>query len=413
MQKATELDSQSKTFRNLFHLPKQVYLCGNSLGLQPKLTETLIKQELQVWQERGVQGHFDHPYNRPWVRVDDYVRPQMASIVGAQVKEVVVMNSLTVNLHLLLVSFYKPTKTRFKIIMEAKAFPSDYFCLESQVKFYGYDPKDAIVQVEPAPGKYTLTTEEILSVVEKYGDETALVLFSGVQYYTGQLFDIKQITLAAAQKGCKVGWDLAHAVGNVGLELHAWNVDFAVWCSYKYLNSGPGGVGGAFVHEKYHHLNLSRFAGWWGSDPKTKFEMDLEFKGIEDANGYRLSNPCVLAVTALKASLDVFSQTTMSELVLKSRQLTGFMEDLVDSLLPKTKVEIITPRNPLERGCQLSLLFKGDGVMEKVFGYLNENGVIVDDRKPNVIRISPAPLYNTFEDVYKAIELIRQALEVD
>ncbi|KAJ3303245.1 hypothetical protein HDV03_004072 [Kappamyces sp. JEL0829] len=353
-----------------------VYLCGNSLGLQPKETRRLLNEELDVWAAGGVTGHFRHRHNRPWVSIDEVAIGPSARIVGAKDHEVAVMNTLTANLHFLMVPFYRPTPGRFKIIMEAKAFPSDYFALESQVQYHGLDPTTAIVQVAPKPGEYTLQTKDILQTIAEHGDTTALVLFSGVQYYTGQYFDIPAITKAAHDKGCIVGWDLAHAVGNIALQLHDWDVDF----------------------------------GWWGTNEEVKFEMDLTFRPIPGAKGFRLSNPSVLTTVALKASLDVFGKTTMAELSVRSRQLTGYLEFLVDSLLPKTKVQIITPRDETQRGCQLSLLFPHPGDMMKVFHYISARGVICDERKPDVIRVAPAPLYNNFEDVWRCVDLIRKAI---
>ncbi|KAJ3368156.1 hypothetical protein HDU91_000788 [Kappamyces sp. JEL0680] len=329
-----------------------VYLCGNSLGLQPKETRRLLNEELDVWAAGGVTGHFRHRHNRPWVSIDEVAIGPSARIVGAKDHEVAVMNTLTANLHFLMVPFYRPTPGRFKIIMEAKAFPSDYFALESQVQYHGLDPKTAIVQVAPKPGEYTLQTKDILQTIAEHGDTAALVLFSGVQYYTGQYFDIPAITKAA--------------------------------------------------HDKP--------AGWWGTNEEVKFEMDLTFRPIPGAKGFRLSNPSVLTTVALKASLDVFGKTTMAELSVRSRQLTGYLEFLVDSLLPKTKVQIITPRDETQRGCQLSLLFPHPGDMMKVFHYISARGVICDERKPDVIRVAPAPLYNNFEDVWRCVDLIRKAI---
>jgi kynureninase len=294
--------------------------------------------------------------------------------------------------------------------MEAKSFPSDYFAFESQVKFHGFDPADAIIQVEPKPGSYILQTQDILEVIERHGDEIALILFSGVQFYTGQYFDIATITKAGHDKGCIVGWDLAHAVGNVHLKLHEWEVDFAAWCSYKYLNSGPGGIGGAFVHEKHAVNTFPRFAGWWGSTDEGKFDMELNFKCIPGAAGYRLSNPSVLTVIALKASLDVFEKTSMEQLCAKSKDLTGYLERLLDSKIPKDQVKIITPADPKQRGCQLSLLF-AEGLMLKVFNHLCNVGIVCDERKPNVIRVAPAPLYNTFQDVWIFVNELKKALQ--
>ncbi|KAI9353349.1 pyridoxal phosphate-dependent transferase [Zopfochytrium polystomum] len=364
-----------------------VYMIGNSLGLQPKNTRKLLNEELDAWAERGVNAHFDHPHGRPWVSIDDTVTEESAKIVGAKTSEVAIMNSLTANLHFMMVSFYRPTATRFKIIMEAKAFPSDYFAFSSQVQFHGLDPKDAIIEVHPRDGEFTLRTEDILEIIEREGDSTALVLFSGVQFYTGQRFDFKRITDAGHAKGAVVGFDLAHAVGNVELELHEWNVDFACWCTYKYLNAGPGGIG--------------TFSGWWGSDPSSKFAMDNVFRAVPGALGYRLSNPSVVSTVSLLGSLQVFAKTSIKALRQKSLLLTGYLELLLDQLGPNPGFKIITPRKPEERGCQLSLLFD-EGTME---------GNLYGARRPDVIRISPAPLYCTFQDVRETVAALADTLK--
>ncbi|KAJ3292477.1 hypothetical protein HDU76_007162 [Blyttiomyces sp. JEL0837] len=387
-----------------------VYMIGNSLGLQPVRTKKLLNEELDVWAERGVNGHFDHPHNRPWVSIDDNVTEQSAKIVGAKLSEVAIMNSLTANLHFLMVSFYKPTQTRHKIIMEAKAFPSDYFAFASQVKFHGFNPKESIIEISPREGEFSLRMDDILDVIEREGESVALVLFSGVQFYTGQFFDLRRITEAGHAKGAVVGFDLAHAAGNVPLRLHDWGVDFAAWCSYKYLNAGPGGIGGAFVHEKHAKADVQRFAGWWGSDPATKFAMDNVFRPIEGAQSYRVSNPSVVSTVSLLGSLQVFEQTTMDALRAKSLQLTAYLEILLDSLGPNPGFKVITPRDPFSRGCQLSLLFD-EGTMEEVFLGMSMRGVLADERRPDVIRISPAPLYCTFEDVLLVVEALKGALK--
>ncbi|ORY53481.1 kynureninase [Rhizoclosmatium globosum] len=386
-------------------------MIGNSLGLQPVATRKLINEELDVWADRGVNGHFDHPLNRPWVSVDDNVLEQSARIVGAKsTSEVAIMNTLTSNLHFLLVSFYRPTPLRYKIIMEAKAFPSDFFAFASQTTFHGFDPKDAIIEVKPRDGEFTLRIEDIVDVIRKEGDKVALVLFSGVQYYTGQFFDLKRITEEGHAIGARVGFDLAHAAGNVPLQLHDWNVDFAAWCTYKYLNGGPGNIGGLFVHSKFDGEKFPRLAGWWGSDPATKFTMDNQFHGIPGAAGYRLSNPSVLAVTSLLGSLQTFEKTSMQELRERSLLLTGYLEHLLLELhKSKPHFKIITPSDPEQRGCQLSVLFE-PGQMERVFEALLNRGIVCDERRPDVIRISPAPLYCTFEDVWKTVDGLKEVL---
>ncbi|KAI8904799.1 pyridoxal phosphate-dependent transferase [Gorgonomyces haynaldii] len=414
MQQARDLDAQHPNLRAQFHIPVQngkeiVYFVGNSLGLQPKITQELVDQELQVWRESAVVGHHAHKYNRRWVDIDEHLLEESAKIVGAQVPEVAIMNTLTVNLHLMMVSFYRPTPKRFKILMEHRSFPSDYFAIASQVQMHNLDPASAIIQVKPREGEYCLRTEDILEIIQNSGDEIALILFSGVQYYTGQYFDIPTITKKGQEKGCFVGWDLAHAVGNVHLKLHEWQVDFACWCTYKYLNSGPGNIGGAFIHEKHHGSNLKRLAGWWGQNPETKFDMTNEFEPIPGANGYRLSNPSVLCCISLYGSLQVFKQTSMEALVARSKLLTGYLESQLLAL-ESDKIKIITPSDPKQRGAQLSVLFLNDDMMN-VFEGLQRQGIHVDERKPNVIRVSPAPLYNTFEDIYKFVTALKQLLQ--
>ncbi|KAJ3300171.1 hypothetical protein HK104_003781 [Borealophlyctis nickersoniae] len=386
-----------------------IYLCGNSLGLQPVHTKKLVDEELEMWAERGVNGHFDHPLNRPWVSIDDTVIEESAKIVGANPSEVAIMNSLTANLHFLLVAFYRPSQTRFKILIEGKAFPSDYYAVESQIRFHGYDPASALIEIHPRPNEHTLRTEDILSRIEKEGDSVALILFSGVQYYTGQFFPLHQIAAAGRAKGCVVGFDLAHAVGNVPLRLHDWDVDFACWCTYKYLNAGPGGIGGAFVHERHAKTDLQRFAGWWGTDPATKFDMANIFHPIPGAASFRVSNPNVLATVSLLGSLQVFSKTSTEDLRAKSVLLTGYLETLLDGITPKA-FTILTPRDPAERGCQLSLLFEG-GIMMDVFEDLKNAGVVCDERKPDVIRVAPVPLYSRFGDVHQFVRVLRASVE--
>ncbi|XJO76411.1 hypothetical protein BDV3_006936 [Batrachochytrium dendrobatidis] len=382
--KVATVSSNPQDLNDDVALQECVYLCGNSLGLQPLSTRKLINEELDVWQESGVHGHFRHRFERPWVSIDDHVIQESCNIVGAEHNEVVIMNSLTANLHFLMVPFYRPTSQRFKILLEHHAFPSDHFALETQAAFHGYDPKKALIQQHPRSGEFSIRTEDILETIEKHGDEIALVLFSGLQYYTGQWFDMPTITAAAKAKGCIVGWDLAHAVG---------------------------GIGGAFIHNKHiGNTDLKRFAGWWGSDPQTKFDMNNSYSPIMGANSYRLSNPCVLAVVSLYASLNVFAKTSMTELRKKSLLLTGYLEMLLDDL-QSPLLQIITPRDSCQRGCQLSLLFTSSEVAQRVFCRLDERGVVCDERKPDVIRIAPTPLYNTFADVHKFVNIMASALE--
>lgn len=399
-------------FRERFHFPQHegkdvVYFCGNSLGLQPKSTGYLMQSELEDWARFGVEGHF-HARN-PWFSYHQDFSASLARIVGAKPDEVVAMNSLTVNLHLLMVSFYKPTKKRHKIIMEAGAFPSDQYAVETQVKMHGYQPEEAIIEVSPREGEHTIHHEDILAAIKEAGSSLALVLFGGVNYYTGQLFNIKDITRAAHRVGAYAGFDLAHAVGNVSLLLHDWSVDFACWCSYKYLNSGPGGVAGAFVHE--HHGNnpkTFRLAGWWGNDEAERFKMKKGFHPRPGAASWQMSNAPIFNMVAHRASLDIFDKAGLPTLREKSLQLTGYLEWLLKQIthLPFT---IITPDNPDERGCQLSLLFHERG--REVFDALTSAGVVADWREPNVVRIAPVPLYNCFYDCFRFYEVLSNMKE--
>jgi kynureninase len=412
---ANEMDRSDPLhhFKDLFFYPKidgkaAIYLCGNSLGLQPKSVRDEVHQELQNWSELGVEGHFSG--TNPWVTARLRSKPMLAEIVGAKPEEVVAMGSLTANLHFLLVSFYQPTKVRFKILMESDAFPSDRYMLESQVRFHGLNPKDAIIEVSPRAGEKTLRTEDILQTIKDYGNELALIMMSGIQYYTGQLFDLPKITRAGKSVGAVVGFDLAHAAGNVPLRLHEWEVDFAAWCSYKYLNSGPGNVAGIFVHKKHgDQPELKRLAGWWGHDEHTRFAMDGPFKAMPGADGWLLSNDNVLGLAAHQASLEIFSRAGMANLRRKSELLTGYLEFLIRQIIHDYPIEIITPQNPEERGCQLSILFQKGG--KEIFDGLYDHGVIGDWRNPNVIRLAPTPLYNGFVEVYTVAKLLERLLE--
>ncbi|PPQ75419.1 hypothetical protein CVT24_012985 [Panaeolus cyanescens] len=400
-----------------------VYLCGNSLGLLSKSSAALVQEELQVWGTRAVLGHFDHPDNRPWTKCTDEVNALLAEVVGANEIEVACMGTLTNNLHLMMDSFYKPTATRYKILCEAKAFPSDQYAFASQALAHGLDPATTIIEVSPRPGEFTLREEDILATIDKEGDSIALVLFSGIQYYTGQWFPIESITRKAQEKGCICGWDLAHAAGNVPLSLHDWNVDFAVWCTYKYINSGPGGIAGLFVHEKWHEIEQPKFAGWWGHELSTRFKMPPKFSPIKGAQGFQQSNPSVLAVVSLLGSLRVFKKAGMiGPLRERSLKLTGALDQMLrqskyfvapevfDKQSTKPGFTIITPSEPSQRGAQLSLLFTGSDIMVKVFDYLVKNGVIGDEREPDVIRLAPAPLYNTLKDCEHAVAILEEAL---
>lgn len=402
-----------KQFRSRFYIPQHngadaVYLTGNSLGLQPRSTETYIKQELEDWAQLGVEGHFDA--RKPWMPYHEQFAQQLASLTGSLPDEVVAMNQLTVNLHLLMVSFYRPTKERFKIICEAKAFPSDQYAIESQVKFHGFDPAEAIVEVVPRTGEHTLRQEDILAVIKEHGAQTALVLFGGVNYYTGQVLDMKGITVAGHEAGALVGFDLAHAVGNITLRLHDWQVDFACWCSYKYLNSGPGGVAGAFVHEKHiTDTSVPRFAGWWGYRKSTRFKMEKGFDPIPTAEGWQLSNAPVLSMAAHKASLDIFEEAGWDKLEAKRLQQNVFLDQVLKEAGERFhgQLEIITPTETAQRGCQVSMLVHKNG--RAVFDNLTKAGVIADWREPDVIRIAPVPLYNSFEDIWKFGHLLQEA----
>jgi kynureninase len=392
-------------YRNEFHFPTfhengVVYFTGNSLGLQPKRTKEYILQELEDWAKWGVEGHFDA--RNPWFSYHELLTNKAAKIVGALDKEVVITHSLTTNLHLLMVSFYRPEGKRYKILCEGKAFPSDQYALESQVKFHGYDPKEAIIEIFPREGEHLIREEDILSSIEKQGDEIALIMIGGVNYYTGQLFDMKTITAAGHKVGAVVGFDLAHAAGNVEMHLHDWDVDFAAWCTYKYLNSSPGGVSGMFVHERHaNNPNLPRFAGWWGHDKDVRFKMEPGFRPMEGAEGWQLSNAPILGMAAHLASLTIFDEVGMKAISQKRDDLTAYLEFIINAISAsseKVNFEIITPSDKTKRGAQLSILAHGQG--KDLFDALTKSGVVADWREPNVIRVAPAPLYNSYEDVY-------------
>ncbi|KAI5853063.1 pyridoxal phosphate-dependent transferase [Morchella snyderi] len=390
-----------------------IYLCGHSLGLQPKATRALLNEELTIWATRGVQGHFKHPLSRPWVSADEEITRHMAGVVGALPTEVAVMGTLTNNIHNLLASFYRPDRSgkgRRKIIIEGKAFPSDHYAIESQIRWHGLDPADALVTIFPEAERAVLTTQQICKVIDRNADDTALLFLSGVQFYTGQAFDIKAITQHAQAKGIVVGWDMAHAVGNITLDLHEWGVDFAVWCTYKYLCSGPGGIAGIFVHEKHASPDRQRLAGWWGHDRLSRFNMDNVFNAIPGAAGYQLSNPSILDLTSLLSSLHLFNAATMPAIRTKSVQITSYLEHLLHTQFSGEPVfEILTPSDSSARGAQLSLLFR-EGLMMGVFDELLDRGVVVDERKPDVIRVAPCPLYNSFEEVWVFVQELKRAV---
>ncbi len=403
-----------RKFKSEFHHPGKsgkrfLYLCGNSLGLQPKSVKKFLSEELDDWAKLGVEAHFHA--KRPWLYYHKFSKKALAGIVGAKPSEVIAMNQLTVNLHLMMTSFYQPTKQRFKIITEAGAFSSDQYAFESQIKLHNLNPDDALIELKPQNGEYYLRTEDILTAIKKHSRELSLVIFGGVQYYSGQFFDIKKITAATHQAGAYAGFDLAHAAGNIIVDLHKNEVDFAVWCGYKYLNSGPGSVAGAFVHE--HHSNnpdLLRLAGWWGHQEKERFKMKKGFIPMPGVDGWQVSNFPVLSGAAHMASLGLFEKAGMKSLRKKSILLTGFLEFLLsDIVLFHDYFTIITPENPDERGCQLSLLMKKNG--KKIFDRITKAGVIADWREPDVIRVAPVPMYNSFEEVFRFAEIFKKALE--
>lgn len=398
-------------FRNRFHFPldsngnKKLYFTGNSLGLQPISTRDYITQELDDWAKYGVDGHFEA--KNPWMPYHEIVTDKLARIVGAKHEEVVAMNSLTANLHLLMVSFYRPEGKKRKIVIEYDAFPSDVYAVKSQIKFHGGNPDTDLIYLKARDGEHTVNFEDIQYILETQSDEIALIMLGGVNYYTGQLFDMKAITEIAHKNNIIAGFDLAHAVGNIHLHLHEWGIDFAAWCSYKYLNAGPGGIAGIFVHERHLNEDLPRFEGWWGQNKKTRFLMGRKFEGIPTAEAWQLSNPPIFQLAALNASLDIFEEVGMEKLNLKTRKLTGYMEQLVNSLGSET-IEIITPSNPNQRGCQLSIRVKAAD--KSLFEQLNKQNIISDWREPDVIRVAPVPLYNSYEDCFKFSDILKMTL---
>lgn len=401
--------------RSKFHLPitvdgnPQTYLCGHSLGLQPKSTASFINEELLVWQSQAVEGHFNS--HRPWLSYHEQLTPGLAELCGAAPVEMVAMNSLSVNLHLLLTSFYRPTAQRNKILIEANAFPSDRYAAISHLHLHGYDATQALVEIAPRAGEDTLRTEDIVGLLEREGQHIATVLLPGVQYLSGQLLDMKAIARSAQQQGCVVGFDLAHAIGNVPLELHDWNIDFAVWCSYKYLNSGPGSIGGAFVHERHaNNFELPRLAGWWGHDKTTRFAMPHEFVPLPGAEGWQVSNPPIFACAPLLASLQIFQDADIRELRNKSLQLTAYLEYLLMNL-PGQRIELITPHDPAARGSQLSLRLRVPMDRARhIHEQLQKQGVVCDWREPNVMRVTPVPLYNRYVDAWQFANALQSLL---
>jgi kynureninase len=411
---AKSLDSQDelKTYRNQFHMPLRpngepyVYLCGNSLGLQPKSTKNAIAQELEDWKNLGVEGHF-HAKN-PWLPYHEFLTNAMAKVVGAKPEEVVVMNTLTVNLHMMMISFYRPTAKRNKIIIEADAFPSDKYAAESQIRLHGYDPKECLIELKARSGEVCLREEDIKHTIEANGEELALIMLGNTNYYTGQYFDMHKITEWGHAVGSYVGFDCAHGAGNYPLQLHDSGCDFAVWCNYKYLNSGPGGMGGAFVNERHHNQkSLPRLEGWWGHNKETRFKMRDAFEPMPTVEAWQLSNPPIMAMAAVWASLKIFEEVGMEKLRKKAIALTGYTEFLVKSL-GKDVINIITPSDPNQRGSQLSIQVKSAD--KSIFDTLTEKGVIADWREPDVIRISPVPMYNSFEDAWKFYQLLKESI---
>lgn len=410
--KALDENDTLRDYRNKFYFPQHqgrevVYFTGNSLGLQPKTTQSYIQQELDDWAKFGVEGHF--LAKNPWMPYHEFLTEPMANLIGAKNEEVVMMNQLTVNLHLLMVSFYTPTPDRYKILCEAKAFPSDQYALQSQLQHHGLTNRDALIEIAPREGEYHIRHEDIYAAIEQHKDTLALIMIGGVNYFTGQVFDMKAIAAAGHKAGAIVGFDLAHAAGNLELQLHDWEVDFAAWCTYKYLNSGPGSVAGAFVHQKHlKRKDLMQFAGWWGHEKETRFLMDSTFVPMQTAERWQLSNAPIFSMAACRASLAIFNEVGMKKLNEKSKQLTAYLEFIIECLNKEKNncLQIITPKE--NRGCQISIVANGYG--KALYQKLMENGVIPDWREPNVIRCAPVPLYNSFEDIYHFGEILKALL---
>jgi len=409
---ALQLDAEDslRRFREKFHLPlgkdgkPLIYFAGNSLGLMPKTAHAIVEEELDNWAKLGVDAH--HATGTPWYSYHEALRDPTARLAGAKPVEVICMNSLTVNLHLMMATFYRPTKSRFKILMEDPAFPSDTYAIKTQIVHHGLNPKDALILARPRQGEFTIRMEDTVDLINKHADQLAVVMFGGVNFFTGQLLDIEKITAAAHNRGITVGFDLAHAIGNVPLSLHDWNVDFAVWCSYKYLNAGPGAVAGAFVHERHaSDTKLPRFAGWFGNDPNTRFRLHLEpeFIPVPSADGWQISNPPIFSMAPLRSSLAIFDESGMEPLRAKSVRLTGYLEFLLNQN-GSNRFTVITPKSPDERGCQLSILAHQHP--KELHNELIAAGVKCDFREPNVIRVAPTPLYNTFHEVWRFAEIL-------
>jgi len=411
---AKRLDASDElaSYRDRFHIPKDkngndlIYLCGNSLGLQPRSTKAYINQELEDWANLGVEGHLEA--KNPWLPYHEFLTDSMARLVGAKPIEVVTMNTLTANLHFMMVSFYQPSKKRFKILIEADAFPSDKYAVESQLRHHGYDDKEGVILWKPRKGEELANYEDLENILETQGDEIALIMIGGVNYYTGQYFDLKRIATLGHNHGCMVGFDCAHGAGNVPLNLHDSGADFAVWCTYKYMNSGPGSLSGCFVHERHaYNKDLNRFTGWWSHNKQTRFNMRHEFDVLPGAEGWQLSNPPILSMAAIKASLDIFNEIGIKKLHEKSLKLTGYFEFLLKEL-GEDSIKIITPSNPDERGCQLSIQVKNAN--KALHNKLTQAGVISDWREPDVIRCAPVPMYNSFQDVFHMVEKLKNLI---
>ena len=396
------------SYQEKFHFPiqengeKHIYLCGNSLGLQSKNTESFVIQELDDWKKLGVAGHFQA--RKPWLPYHEFLSESYSKIIGSKESEVVAMNTLSVNLHLMLVSFYRPDTLRNKIIIEGDAFPSDIYAVESHIRHHGLDPSESLIKLKPREGEVTIRLEDVKSVIQQNADSVSLIMLGGVNYYTGQVFEMKEIAEEAHKHNILVGFDLAHAVGNIPLSLHDWNVDFAVWCSYKYLNSGPGSVAGVFIHERHHSQDLERFAGWWGHDKESRFKMPDEFVPIKTAEGWQLSNPPILSLAAVRAALSIFDEVGMLSLVTKSKKLTSYLVFLLHQI-STDRINIITPE---QRGCQISISVKNGN--KDLFDEITKKGVIADWREPDVIRVAPVPLYNSFLDVYNFYKVLEDIL---
>ena len=405
-----------KNYKNEFIFPQHngknvIYFTGNSLGLQPKRAKNYVDEVMNDWANLAVEGHFYA--QKPWWDYHERFANPLSKIMGCLPTEVTVMNTLTVNLHLLMVSFYQPTAKRYKIICEEKAFPSDQYMFQSQVHFHGFNPEDAIVEIKRREGEHNIRHEDIIAKINELGDELALVLFGGVNYYTGQVFDMKSITDAGHKVGAIVGFDLAHAAGNIELNLHNWNVDFASWCSYKYMNSGPGNASGCFIHEKHHNdSSLPRFAGWWGHNKERRFKMEQNFEPVHGADGWQVSNLPILSLAPYLAAVTLFDEVGMEKMLLKRDYITAYLEFILKEIDKEVKgnFEIITPKNQTERACQLSVYFHGEG--KSLFEYLMKNGVVTDWREPNVIRFAPVPLYTSYEDIYNFGQILKKGIGI-